>query len=258
MEACRLSSEASYKTGKAVPTGHPFSGRQPAVRQGAADLNVHPIPDTISPGWGGAVLWQVTPHSGPHAPQEGIWGSAPGPRVSQPSPPAPLQPSNTPTLRCWACFPVFHPFLSAATSQLPEPSSCSLRPPSQLAVSLSPPSPGFIWGDLELCVAGSTPPGPWTSSDAGLPHPSSPNPFPWNPPPDSVASLPCLPDNPNHSQQSQVPSGEQGLGGLPHLSVSPTSEHTSCGPNTMSQQHRLSVTVKNVAEREISYISYLA
>lgn len=50
MEACRLSSEASYKTGKAVPTGHTVSGRQPAVRQGTVDLNVHPIPDTISPG----------------------------------------------------------------------------------------------------------------------------------------------------------------------------------------------------------------
>lgn len=34
----------------------------------------------------------------------------------------------------------------------------------------------------------------------------------------------------------------------------PTSEHASNGPNIMSKQHRLLVTVKNMAEHEISYM----
>lgn len=40
----------------------------------------------------------------------------------------------------------------------------------------------------------------------------------------------------------------------PQYSLSPTSEHASDGPNIMSKQHRLLVTVKNMAEHEISYV----
>ena len=64
---------------------------------------------------------------------------------------------------------------------------------------------------------------------------------------------------------SQLPCPHRGLSSrppepLPSLSIRPPPEvqHMSCGPNTMSQPHRRSVTVRNVAEHEISYISYLA
>lgn len=99
MEACRLSSEASYKTGKAVPTGHTVSGRQPAVRQRAADRNVHPIPGTISPGCGGVVcavaghssLWALCSPGGhlglsPGAQGESAFPSRPTATFKHPSP----------------------------------------------------------------------------------------------------------------------------------------------------------------------------